>query len=363
MNKPELAPDEIGVISPYALTEQILKKQVNWKKVDSKKLIEDTLGMPYEELFDPKFKSPLYQEVETDTRPETIKKSGSAMSHMITWEDPGVFFNEGTEFFDPVQGAAKDSFLIAALFSVAWARPYIIAQRTRQIGPGQQDFVDIIIFYTPKGQTKVEVSEKLPVIPPFNMLVYARSGEHGEIWPAIYEKAYAKWLFNDSTDKPPIGEIPGGDPVAACTMICGLTPYYFYNSSMNYDEIFRKISSYCMRYKTVNPMVAWTYPTAPSGVSYNSACLAAKNAYSILGISFHNNEKYVILRNTFGQCESIPSGRQMGIMNICDVPHTSQSETPGSPDWWRRNTLETSGVFAMRIDTFKNCFAGFGMVR
>jgi Calpain family cysteine protease len=41
-----------------------------------------------------------------------------------TWLDPGTFLDEGTEFFDPVQGGLADCWLIAALAAVAWARPY-----------------------------------------------------------------------------------------------------------------------------------------------------------------------------------------------------------------------------------------------
>jgi hypothetical protein len=45
-----------------------------------------------------------------------LLKSGSWYA---TRGDPGRFFNEATEFFDPVQGAVANCYYIAALSAVA----------------------------------------------------------------------------------------------------------------------------------------------------------------------------------------------------------------------------------------------------
>jgi hypothetical protein len=188
-----------GVINPYVLVELKLKKRINWKQIsDPRKLIERVLNMPYEKLFDPKYGSPLYPDL--DRNPTVAETHRIELPFDIivedAWIDPGDFFHESAELNDPVQGALGDCYLIAALSSVAWARPYVIAQRTRATGSGEQQFVDMVEFYKygfppEDGKAeKVEVNERLPLTSPGNMFIYARSSEVGEIWPAIYEKAF-----------------------------------------------------------------------------------------------------------------------------------------------------------------------------
>ena len=48
-------------INPYALAEVVAGRRIDWKRVDNApKLLEQILGMPYHELFDPQFGGPLY---------------------------------------------------------------------------------------------------------------------------------------------------------------------------------------------------------------------------------------------------------------------------------------------------------------
>jgi len=364
MTNEKKIPENVGVINPYALAEVMLKKRVNWKRVDSRKLLEKTLGMPYEKLFDPKYESPLYAGLKYNPQtksidrveiPPTAKGAHKALIDVratTVWVDPGDFFEETAEFADPIQGALGDCYFIAALSSVAWARPYVIAQRTRSTGTGQQDFVDMIEFYKGGKAEKVEVTELLPLNSPGNTFIYARSSEPGEIWPAVYEKAYAKWRTNDSGDKPNYGPIAGGDPVGAASQLTGLTPYYFWNSGLSEDDIYQKVRENCLSRKTFNPMVAWTYGSSPSpDVNYSNAHIAANHAYSILGWQYANNQKYIVLRNPWGTYES-----------TLNVDGGTWVAYDGS--FWRTiNLATTDGIFALRVDTFKKYFAGFGVVK
>ena len=52
----------IGVPNPRALTEIVLRRRIDWNRVaNPEAIVEAALGVKYEELFDPKFKtSPLY---------------------------------------------------------------------------------------------------------------------------------------------------------------------------------------------------------------------------------------------------------------------------------------------------------------
>jgi len=347
-----------------------MKKRVNWRRVtDPQKLLADTLEQPYEELFDPKFGSPLYACVELDK--ETQKKVAATSARKIqaarsvadisagstVWVDPGDFFEEGTEITDPVQGALGDCYFIAALASVAWARPYVIAQRNRATGKKQNEFVDMIEFYKSGKWTKVEVSELMPLTSPGNIFMYARSAETGEIWPAVYEKAYAKWRTNDSGDQPNYNPIAGGDPVGALQTLTGLTPTYISTSSLSAHEIWQKVRANCISMKTFNPMVAWTYGSAPSpAVNYNNAHLAANHAYSILGWQYANNQEYIVLRNPWGSYEATLNV-DGGTWTAWDQPYY------GGLGWWRPIPMSTNdGIFSLRSDTFKAYFAGFGWV-
>lgn len=367
-------PENIGVINPFALAEVKMNRRINWKRLASpSKQLQKTLGIPYEKLFDPKYESPLYVGLKLDrdkmsmVRDELPRAAKGMPAHLqalkvessAVWVDPGDFFEEGTEMTDPVQGALGDCYFIAALSSVAWARPYIIAQRNRPVGTGQQQFMDMIEFFKGSKSEKVDVSELLPLQPPANIFIYARSSETGEIWPAVYEKAYAKWRTGATGDTPDYAPLAGGDPVAAMSQLTGLTAYYQGNSALSAHDIWQKIRANSISYKTFNPMVAWTYGSAPSpDVNYGNAHLVANHAYSILGWAYANNQEYVILRNPWGSYEAT-----LNAPNITWVAWDQPYYGAGR-GWWRPINLATSdGIFGLRSDTFKSYFAGFGWVK
>lgn len=368
-------PENVGVINPYALAEIILKKKVNWNLSNSQKLLEKTLGMQYDQLFDPKFGSLLYAGLKLNKETLSMERSEIPLSASpahkalieveatTTWADPGDFFEEATEITDPIQGGLGDCYFIAALSSVAWARTYVIAQRTRATGTAQQQLVDMVEFFKNGVSQKIEVNELLPLTSPGNVFIYARSSEIGEIWPAIYEKAYVKFrTAQDPTSKPNhsniYGLIAGGDPVGSCVSLTGLTPYYYGNSALTEDAIWQKVRENCVSMKTFNPMVTWTYASSPSpDINYANAHMAANHAYSILGWQFVNNQKYIILRNPWGNYEAV--------LNIDNSTWTAwDAPYYGGTGWWRPIPMATNdGIFALRVDTFKKYFAGFGVVK
>lgn len=361
----------IGVINPYALTEVLLKRRINWKRVTNPRaMLEKALEMPYEKLFDPKYGSPLYAGLSLEPGTSKMQRMPVAptaprllrivaeVAASANWVDPGDFFEEATELTDPVQGALGDCYYIAALASVAWARPYVIAQRTRATGTGQQSFDDMIEFFASGKPQKVEVTELLPLQPPANTYIYARSSEAGEIWPAVYEKAYAKWRTGAAGDTPDYSPLSGGDPVGALVSLTGLTPYYESTSSQAAHDIWQKVRASSISMKTFNPMVAWTYGSAPSpDVNYANAAIVANHAYSILGWGYVNNQEYIILRNPWGTYEATLN-IEGGTWAAWDQPYY------GGSGWWRPITLATTdGIFGLRSDTFKKYFAGFGWVK
>lgn len=367
-------PENIGVINPFALAEVKMKRRINWKRIASpRSLLEKTLQVPYDKLFDPKYESPLYSGLQLDRknlrmeRATIVKTAKEISAHLKainveaapTWIDPGDFFEEGTEMTDPVQGALADCYFIAALSAVAWARPYVIAQRTRATGVNQQQFVDTIEFYKDTHREMVDVTELLPLQSPANSYIYARSSETGEIWPAIYEKAYAKWCTSDTDDQPDYDPIAYGDPVGALSQLTGLTPYYQWNADLSDHDIWQRIRANSISRKTYNPMVAWTHSSAPSPeIDYNNAQLVANHAYSILGWGYVKNQEYIILRNPWGSYEAT--------LNAPDITWIAwdQPYYGSGRGFWRPIQMATSdGIFGLRSDTFKSYFAGFGWVQ
>lgn len=397
MNKEQQEVQNIGVINPYALAEVMLRKKINWDEVPVRETLSNALGMRYEELFDPVFNSPLYTglqlnrdtmviekapvpELETERAIETeeapthsdaditdenleLTEYGTpevlaGVAATSIWEDPGIFFNEACETCDPLQGALGDCYLIAALASVAWARTYTIAHRTRATGMGQQNFVDLIEFFDNGNSAKVEVTELLPLTSPAKNYIFARSSESGEIWPAVYEKAYAKWRTNDPGDKPNYLPIAGGDPVRAAAQLTGLKRNYVWNTTLSADNIWQKVRANSLSRKTFNPMLAWTYSSgqaSPDKVNYDNAHLVANHAYSILGWHYYNSKKYIVLRNPWGCYESTMGGDFSWM--AWDAPYY------GGPGWWRPVSMATvDGIFAIEASVFKKYFAGFGWV-
>ena len=371
VNKFNTKPTNIGVVNPYALVELKLKKKVNWKQVKNpRKLLEKTLNMPYKKLFDPKFNSPLYPGLKVNPKTKRVEKIKAlsdendqinVLIHAVIldpWRDAGVFFKEASEMMDPVQGALADCYHIAAQSSVAWARTYAIAQRTRATGTNQQSFVDLIRFYDDGQVNNIEVSERIPMTTGSNpSFIYARSSEQGEIWPAIYEKAYAKWKGSTSGDRPDYSVLNYGDPVLACAQLTGLRKYYYSNPSLSTDVIWTRIRENCMSQKTFNPMVARTYGSSNEDVDYNNTNIVANHAYSLIGWHTASGKRYVVLRNPWGQTEPSISA-DGGTWYVWDAPYHF------GPGWTRAVALTPNdGIIALGLAAFKSYFAGFGLVK
>jgi hypothetical protein len=461
--------------NPYALVEGVLGRPVDWSEVtDRPAMLEDVLQTPYEQLFDPKYGSPIYlgsaldragrvmpsapkvrrnhstkrddegpASVETaparlaDLQPlvggsladvpvrsvtpsraggwtveigpsEQMRKAaldrifdadviGRLWNDKIfelgwtppggQWADTGSFFSEAAEFFDPVQGQLGDCWLIAAMSSCAWALPYTFAQRSRATGTDNEQFTNQFTFIDPangQGHT-FEATDATVVYSGTTSPMYGKSSESGEIWPALVEKAYAMWRGGGQWfDKPNLTVLNGGDPVHASAALTGRKPHYTWTSGQTAAQLTTLVKSHCVSYRTVDPMTAWTYGTAPAGVSYSDANIVANHAYSVLGwtsgvvirralttmmrqldgqriierspllqdmlqLPTWFLRDYIVLRNPWGYHE----GTQGAL-------HTTISMRDVS--FWRSIDLDASdGVFAIDFSTFQKCFAGIGV--
>ncbi|RYC78810.1 hypothetical protein BFJ63_vAg18316, partial [Fusarium oxysporum f. sp. narcissi] len=102
-------------------------------------------------------------------------------------------------FDDPTQGCASNSWLIAALFSVFWSDPIIINRATRVHYDKDEKKRLAIKFHDKGGDNNgktetVEVNYEIPINNSNNGPLYCRSSDGADIWPSLYEKAFAKWI-------------------------------------------------------------------------------------------------------------------------------------------------------------------------
>lgn len=269
------------------------------------------------------------------------------------WGDYGNFFAEAAEFFDPKQGAVANCYLIAAMSAVAWAQPYRIRHLTRATGAGQQQFVNNITLYhvDSHAASEVEVSDAIPLRYSNDQPMYARSTEAGETWPAILEKAYAKWESGASGDTPDIPSTAFGSPSRACAELTGLTRFSVATSGTSADDLWDLVRQNSLGRRTFNPMVASTYSSgasSPDKVIYGDANLVANHAYTVLGWDYRNNKKYIILRNPWASTEAT-----LGSLDATVMMHDIS--------WWRPIVLSNpDGTFALEIGVFKSYFSSLG---
>lgn len=244
--------------------------------------------------------------------------------YLKTTPPPGV----APSYNDPVQGACNSCFLMAALSSVAWTEPGKIITSIASIG-----------FYGSPGQkTPVSVTEQLPT-DASHQPVYARCSDTQETWPAIYEKAYAKWkgCCVSNPDQPVYGNLPWGNPVTALKEVLGYS-----------KETQKQASAYnpadpldipcAANGKTTKSWVAWTKATV------DQAGIYPNHSYSVLG-KFGTD--YIVLRNPYGATIAEPT-TNIGSGVWQAIPGVSL------------NTLD--GVFAFKNDAFKRNFAYYGSV-
>jgi hypothetical protein len=268
------------------------------------------------------------------------------------WRDDGRFFNEAAEFFDPIQGSVANCYFIAAMASVAWAQPYMIQQMSRATSGNQQSFTNLVRFYTPNSggvvSDEIEVTDQLPRRSNSGNPIYCRSSEAGEIWPGVYEKAFAKLETGHTGDKPEIPATAWGNAGRATAQLTGGTRQNWRTRDVSADDLWDAVRSYSRGGRTFMPMTCHTYSTgaaADQDIDYADANIVASHAYSVLGWAFRNGTKYIVLRNPWGSTEGTV-GALNDIVWMRDI------------DWWRPIVLTNNdGVFAIEAGAFKTYFS------
>ncbi|KAI0873721.1 hypothetical protein GGS24DRAFT_490535 [Hypoxylon argillaceum] len=293
------------------------------------------------------------------------------------------------KFDDPIQGATANSWFVAALFSVYWADPAALNRNTNlqargrhHYGPAGGDNDDegrqhqrhrfSAKFYDQGGRNNnktqtVEVDYRVPVNNSSEDFVYCRSSDGMALWPALYEKAFAKWISGGQENKQQhnrsaIGgsnsqyvdmtQTHNGDPVKAMAQLNGREPQYYFTSSRRAAELIGLVRGCSVNQRTICPMVAWTHAT--DGGTYRGCNLAANHAYSVLGWSSvgQGDRQYIILRNPWGVTEPHGLTSYPGIL------------TRVEPEYWRpASLLDREGVLAVEVGAFKEYFACMGVTK
>jgi len=384
---------DIGVRNPYALANAALKEKIGWKDLAHDKrdeVFRRAFKKSLKDLFDPDQKSlsPVYA------------CSAASPCPAIGWANLASWlYHDKFHGSDPVQGAACDCYLIAALSSVAWTCQRGVITKDEATNPGYYT----VKFYDDMANVTatIGVSKNLPVIS--NNLVYADSSTANETWPSYYEKAYAQ-LYANLGSNPTTTQLidtltqatlnclcNGGNPLASLYHITKPSPYNYTTKTTKYpatdysdaSAMWTAINNLTSGNKTIYPAVAWTYPDkehaaqslqmttdAWNWADYAGTTIVAQHAYSIFG-TFNDTaagKKYIILRNPFGSDQPDPSIPQLytgswsytnkfykanGVWNQTIMEPTPQTINLGNRD----------GIFALEAEAFRAYFEAFGWVK
>lgn len=268
----------------------------------------------------------------------------------LEWCDMGEFFKEAPYFEDPIQGNIGDCYLIAAMSSIAWTRPYAFFNQTSSHYPGNKTSpLHKIEFHKDGKQTTMEITEKVPVKSNSGSKywVYAKSSTPGETWVAVIEKAYAKLRSGTKTDCPNMEKLNTGVAAETCSHIIGGKGHWFNhrNKSNTESVILKKIKENCNGKKAINPMFALTPGSEmlPPALDYAAANIFPFHFYSILGWDTSGNKTYIVLRN--------PWGRAPATLNVLKTrwDYDNNRNTNSIP-------YNQNGIFAIEIKTYHQYF-------
>lgn len=395
---PEINEIDRSNINPYRLAELVADRPINWANVtDEDAIFQQLLGVPRAHLFSPRQGSPVFAGLEIRGQQLVRISRGAALAglrlrggalpvdddlakvhipnvsndwlrrlsvearrRVVTallpapegdqsgdweppdgvWMDVGQYLTDAIERTDPDQGAVGDCYFMAALASVALTHPTKI-HRCSGAGP------HVIKFHSPTlgGWKNYTVTEKIPVRSSSHTILYGKSTDVGEMWPAVYEKAYAQYRAGTTSDKPNYEKLSGGSGTKALHHLTGWGTDNWRCSSRTGAELYAKVREFCVGGKTIWPMVADTYgvdEATPSGASYSAAGIVANHVYSVFGWMYKDGVRYIVLRNPWGHAEA-----------TVDV-------LTGT---WGGLTLNQGGLFALKAETFQKYFESLGVAK
>jgi hypothetical protein len=230
-------------------------------------------------------------------------------------------------YTDPVQGDLYNCSFVAGLISFVWTHRYDVHLTSKTFDQQTRTYT------IPVDNTGQTVNDEILLVQSGGIPKGVRSskGARTEIWPCIFEKAFAQRLgiAYDSMGWTNYNGCIVLSKLSGKTIAAG-APFRTsqYTGRQIYDKIFGV--SY-LSGKTWYPTVAWTKP------DQNNLC----HTCSVLGVLRNRNplDPYCIIirdpaSNTYTNCVTS----------------------------WNGITMGTNGMYALHPDTFKNLFYEFGWV-
>jgi hypothetical protein len=219
------------------------------------------------------------------------------------------------------QGDIGDCFFLSSLASLAQRNPQAIEDMIKSNGDGTYS----VRFYAPQQdgtyqETHVTVDNLMPEDKDGNA-VYASSPDSKELWVQVVEKAFAKFqrgykVINN-----------GGEESDAIGYLTGKTATSVDIKPQSADALWGKLQTAVSANKLTTagtfsehdlPVALKQYAKAgltdlnPKTFNYDKYGLVDGHAYTVMGVSEENGQKYVSLRNPWGEKEPGNDGADDG---------------------------------------------------
>jgi hypothetical protein len=239
--------------------------------------------------------------------------------------DASVVVN-GVSYLDVTEGTVGDCFFVAALLAVAHSRPDLIEQAILANGDGTYS----VRFFDNRGMPvhKVVDADFYVATGPVFYNIYARSADVRELWGPLMEKALASAKSDgfETLDA-------GGFSDDALELLTGKRTESWQTVFSSKNAIYEIVQDAVRRRK---PIVAAT----GSVLSLQTEELAEvglvdSHAYCILGTEEEGGQRYVVVRNPWGNFE----------FNAADYSSDVDVNLDGVPDG-------DDGTFRMTIEDF-----------
>ncbi len=226
----------------------------------------------------------------------------SDKSHVVHWAPrPGSVSVDGFKPDDPMQGNVGDCYFISSMVVVAKARPDLLEKAITDNGDGTYTvrFHARPVRGEPTVPVEVTIDGELPQRR--KQPEYASARDPKELWPLLFEKAYASW-------KGSYDAIEAGMAANALEALTGADPsFFFVSTSSNHEEVFKKLD---LANQPGGCVVALSKPEQ-TGLEEG---LVPDHAYAVLGTQRRaNGELWVKLRNPWGEQEPGHDRRDDGI--------------------------------------------------
>jgi len=223
----------------------------------------------------------------------------------------GPLFVGGVEPGDVQQGQIGNCYFPAAVAAMAKANPEIITNMVKANGDGTYSVTfkerDWATGRTKDVQVKVDGDLYARS---WGGPLYGHSSNSGEttkmeMWFPIIEKAYAQWKGSYNA----IGN--GGSSADVFEDFTGAQGRSI-NAAGNADNVWRTITTAIDAKK---PVAAGTHDDG-GPVNYTNTGVYGDHAYSILGYEKTGTERYVVLRNPWGESEPAGNGANDGVFKL-----------------------------------------------